>query len=126
MLARGRRLAEARMSETCQIGREIDGPLDEATGKRTKVIEPVYSGPCRFRAANVQARDVEVLGQFLVSQSATLSLPIDGSGLVTKGHIVRITASKTDPALVDKQATIDGPFASSDATARRFPVTVRT
>lgn len=114
------------MTDVCTIGKEVPGALDEDTGKRTMTIEPVYSGPCRFRASAVQAQDAEVAGRYLVTQAATLSLPMEGSGAVSKGHVVRITSSATDPALVGKKVTIDGPFASSDATARRFPVTVTT
>lgn len=125
-MARGRAFAESGMAERCSVTSEKTGVLNEATGKRETVSVTVYDGPCAFTAANVQATDVEQSGQFLVSQSATLSLPMATSGAVTKGHVVTITASVTDPALVGKKARIDAPFATSYSTARRFPITILT
>ncbi|MEK6343519.1 MAG: DUF6093 family protein [Curtobacterium sp.] len=125
-LAMGRRWAEARMSDTCRITRQVDGGIDEATGKRTTVTETVYQGPCEFKADQVQATDREQSGQQLVVQDATLKLPIVTSTAVTKGHDVEILTSATDPGLVGRKARVVGPFASAYTTARRFPVTVTT
>jgi hypothetical protein len=122
----GRVIAESIMTDTCKVGKEVTGALNEQTGKRETVIQPVYEGPCRFKASNVQAADTEQSGQLLVSQAATLSLPLGTSGAVTKGHVVEIMSSLTDAALVGKRARVDAPFASSYATARRFPITILT
>ncbi|WIA96414.1 DUF6093 family protein [Curtobacterium sp. MCBA15_004] len=124
ILAMGRRQAERLMTDRCQVGTVTRGPIDPDTDDYPTVFEPVYDGPCRYKAGNVQAHDAEVAGQLLVSQLATLSLPIDTSTAVRAGMQVRITSSATDPALPGTVATVKAPFRSADATARRFPVEV--
>lgn len=114
------------MTDTCRVTRQVDGGIDEATGKRVTVLETVYQGPCEFKADQVQATDREQSGQQLVVQDATLKLPIATSTAVTKGHVVEILTSATDPGLTGRKARIVGPFASAYTTARRFPVTVTT
>ncbi|MGW8430933.1 DUF6093 family protein [Curtobacterium citreum] len=124
ILAMGRRQAERLMTDRCQIGTVTRGERDPETDDYPMVFTPVYDGPCRFKAGNVQARDVDVAAQLLVTQLATLSLPIDTSTAVRAGMEVRITSSATDPALPGTVATVKAPFRSADATARRFPVEV--
>jgi hypothetical protein len=125
ILARGRHLAAAFMTDTAQIGFESsDKVLNSDTGEYEHVFTPVYVGPCRFKAGNVQATDVEASTQLLVSQLATLSLPIGTSVDVQNGMQVRVTGSLTDPALPGTTARIEAPFRSSYATARRFAARV--
>ncbi|WP_416394219.1 MULTISPECIES: DUF6093 family protein [unclassified Curtobacterium] len=125
-LTMGRRWAETRMTDTCRITRQVKGPQNEQTGKTVLVPETVYEGPCEFKAEQVQATDTEQSGQLLVTQDATLKLPIATSTAVTKGYDVEILTSLTDPGLVGVRARVVGPFASAYTTARRFPVTVTT
>lgn len=120
-----RAAAESLMTDTCVIGTEsTDQVLNQDTLEYEYVFTPVYDGPCRFKAGNVQASDVESASQLLVSQLATLSLPIDTSTDVRNGMQVRVTGSVTDPALPGTTATIEAPFRSSYATARRFSARV--
>lgn len=124
-VAAGRTAAEALMTDTCQVGTEsTDQVLNPDTLEYEYVFTPVYDGPCRFKAGNVQASDVESASQLLVSQLATLSLPIDTSTDVRNGMQVRVTGSLTDPALPGTTATIKAPFKSSYSTARRFATEV--
>lgn len=124
-VAAGRIAAEALMTDTAQIGFESsDEALNPDTGEYEHVFTPIYDGPCRFKAGNVQASDVEASTQLLVSQLATLSLPIAASVVVQNGMQVRVTGSLTDPALPGVVATIRAPFRSSYATARRFAAEV--
>ena len=117
--------AESLMTDTCIIGSEsTDQVLNPDTLEYEYVFTPVYDGPCRFKAGNVQASDVESASQLLVSQLATLSLPIATSTDVRNGMQVRVTGSLTDPALAGTTATIRAPFRSSYATARRFAAEV--
>lgn len=125
-LTLGRRWAETRMTDTCRITRTVKGVQNESTGKTGTTTETVYEGPCEFKADQVQATDREQSGQLLVTQDATLKLPIATSTAVTKGHDVEILTSATDPGLVGLRARVVGPFASAYTTARRFPVTVTT
>lgn len=125
ILARGRILAAEFMTDRAQIGFESDGTvLNPETGEYESVFEVVYDGPCRFKAGNVQATDVESASQLLISQLATLSLPIGSSVEVLNGMTVKVTGSLTDPALPGTVAKIKAPFRSSYATARRFAAEV--
>lgn len=123
-LPRFRAEAESLMTDTAQIGFVTDASELDEHGEYGKVFTPVYDGPCRFKAGNVQASDVESASQLLVSQLATLSLPIATSLEVRNGMQVRVTGSLTDPALPGTTATIRAPFRSSYATARRFAAEV--
>lgn len=117
--------AESLMTDTAQIGFESsDEVLNPETGEYEHIFTPVYDGPCRFKAGNVQASDVEASTQLLVSQLATLSLPVTTSVDVRNGMQVRVTGSLTDPALPGTVATIESPFRSSYTTARRFAARV--
>lgn len=117
--------AESLMTDACQVGFNVQtGNQNPDTLEYEYVFTPVYDGPCRFKAGNVQASDVESASQLLVSQLATLSLPIDTSTEVKNGMQVRVTGSLTDPALPGTTATIRAPFRSSYATARRFAAEV--
>lgn len=124
ILARGRSLATEFMTDTAQIGFVTDSTELDENGEYGKVFTPVYSGRCRFKAGNVQASDVDSATQLLVTQLATLSLPIGGSEDIRNGMEVRITGSATDPALPGTVATIKAPFKSSYVTARRFAAEV--
>lgn len=113
------------MTDTAEIGFESsDEVLNPETGEYEHAFTAVYDGPCRFKAGNVQASDLEAASQLLVSQLATVSLPIASSGDVQTGMTVRVTASLTDPALPGTEAKIKAPFRSSYATARRFAAEV--
>lgn len=113
------------MTDTCVIGTESSDQVQNPdTLEYEYVFTPVYEGPCRFKAGNVQASDVESASQLLVSQLATVSLPIATSADVRNGMQVRVTSSLTDPALPGTVATIRAPFRSSYATARRFAAEV--
>lgn len=116
--------AESLMTDTAQIGFEKRSEEMDASGEYPALFTPIYDGPCRFKAGNVQASDVEASTQLLVSQLATLSLPVGSSVDVQNGMQVRVTGSLTDPALPGTVARIEAPFRSSYATARRFAARV--
>lgn len=116
-----RAAAESIMTDTCQIGTvSTEQEQNPVTLEYEYVFTPVYDGPCRFKAGNVQASDIESASQLLVSQLATLSLPIATSVDVRNCMQVRVTGSLTDPALPGTTATIKAPFKGSYTTARRF------
>lgn len=116
--------AESLMTDTCQVGFVTNSTELDDHGEYGKVFTAVYDGPCRFKAGNVQASDVESASQLLVSQLATLSLPVGTSEDVRNGMTVRVTASLTDPGLPGTEARVQGPAVGSYATARRFSVEV--
>lgn len=127
VIYQGRIFEERQMTDTCEIGTLAPGDvLDEDTGDYAPVFTSVYTGICRFKAADTQVGEIDAAGQLLVEQDAVLKLPVLTSTAVRKDMAVRVTGSLTDPGLVGVQARIKGPFASSYTTARRFPVEVTT
>lgn len=123
MLHRGRLLAADLMQDTCQIWTgETTSVLNEETLEYDIVPTYSYEGPCRLTFANAAVQDVDPGGQLLVSQRATLSLPISGSGTVAKNHIATILTSEHDASLAGKRFHVEGPHHQTQATARRFPV----
>ncbi len=119
-----RAAAESLMTDTVQIGFNKQSTELDEHDEYPMVFTPVYEGPARFKAGNVQANDVESASQLLVSQLATLSLPIATSLDVANGMEVRVTASSTDPALPGTVATVKAPARGAYTTARRFAVEV--
>lgn len=121
----GRKAAEARMTDTCDIGYETKSEkVNPATGKHDTEFTATYSGVCRFKAGNTAAGEIDAQGQLLVEQDQSLSLPIATSTAVRKNMVVRITSSKTDPGLPGTRARIKAPAVGSDLTARRFSLEV--
>lgn len=123
-VAAGRAAAEALMTDTVQIGFSKPSTELDENDEYPLVFTPVYDGRARFKSGNVQANDVESASQLLVTQLATLSLPVDGTGDVLNGMEVRVTGSLTDPALPGTVATVKAPARGAYTTARRFTVEV--
>lgn len=109
------------------------GIIRRATGEFTKdpltleevpVYATVYTGICRFKAANTQASRAEIPGAITVDQSATLSLPIGapGAGDVRLNDIWECTANTMDPSLVGTKARVTATHSQTLATAHRYPV----
>jgi hypothetical protein len=114
--------AESMMIDSCVIGvLERSTHIDEETGKYTYTLaDPVYSGPCRYRAGGTAAGEIDAQGQSLVEQSDVLSLPVIGSEMVQKDMVatVALTLDAAAPfsvRIVDNQQ-------QTFATARRLPV----
>lgn len=95
-------------------------------------FESAYEGPCEFKASETVASEIDAAGQLLVEKDATLKLPVGPDGRIVTGSsdavgkdmVVIVLTSVNDPALVGTRARVTSPFASSYATARRFPVEV--
>lgn len=129
-----RRQAQLMMTDTCEIGFMSDrGPLDPETNEYGPAeLEPVYVGPCQFKAGGVQASDVDAGTQLLVSQLSVLKLPVADdsritlgtSGVVRKDMVARILTSASDSALPGTTATVRAPFRGAYTTARRLAVEV--
>lgn len=127
VIYQGRAFEERQMTDRCQVGTETTEPvLNEETGEYETVFTVVYDGPCRFKAGDTQAGEIDASGQLLVEQDAVLKLPVASSTAVRKDMVVKVTGSLTDPGLVGVRARVKGPFASSYTTARRFPVEITT
>lgn len=125
-LALARREAESEMRDTCTIV-DPDGTSsvwNEETLQYDEVPATIYTGKCKVRFGNVGIRQGEQADQLFMQQDATLSLPISapGSAAVAKDHIVTITASATDDALVGVKFKVGAARRHSNATSRRFPI----
>lgn len=125
VLAQGRQAAEARMTDTCQVGFEVRSDvLNETTGEYPMVFTPIYDGPCEFRTGVRLGGSVDAASQLLEIQNAVLKLPIAGTTSVVKDMLAKVTSSATDPGLPGAVARVTGPFAETYSTARRFQVEV--
>lgn len=123
MLHRGRLLAEDLMQDTCQVWTgETSDVLDEETLEYETVQTYSYEGICDLKFANAAVNDVDVGGQLMGSQRATIKLPVLTSGDVAEGHIVTILTSAHDPSLPGRRFRVEGFHHQTRATARRLPV----
>lgn len=124
LLARGRALAESRMTDTCRIRASEGGDrYDEAT-KTWVTVEPVYSyvGPCLVKFGATQPRQVDLVGQVVTEQQIELHLPVATSADVEPDHVAEILTAASDPDLVGCEFRVMGRFHQTFATARRLPV----
>lgn len=123
VLAMGRRMAEARMLDTCKVTRTARGELDQQTGKHPVTVTEVYAGPCRVKHPTTAAKPGDAGSQLIVVTSLEVHLPATTSG-VEAGDVVEITASATRPEQVGRSFKITGPFDGAQTTALRFRVEV--
>jgi len=123
-LERGRRLAEARMGDTCSIRRRGGTTTDDNTGEVTPTWADVYAGKCRIQQRTVQAESQTPGQDFQILTRLELQIPVDAPALQV-GDEVTMTASG-DPQLVGQVLTVRDLAAKSEATARRIGVTRRS
>lgn len=126
-LARGRKFAEALMTDTCVISRkETARDPDPATGKREETSTPIYTGACEFVAADTQARSTESAGRELTQQGAVLKIPVAeaGSELVTAGDEAVVTLRNNGITTSTVTARISAGHHQTAAIERRLPVEV--
>jgi hypothetical protein len=121
-IARGRRFAEAQMTEQCRIVRAAGTPVRGADGELHTPTTLIWEGPCRLRTVSTVTSDVEAAAQLLVTQSAVLFLPVEGTGAIRVNDVATFTEASMDPALAQVKVRIAGLHFDSDATARRLPV----
>lgn len=121
VLARGRRMAEASMVDTCVIERIVGTTTDPETGQVADQVVTVYSGKCRVQERGGYPRDITTsVDQPQLAVARELQLPVVGSEGVRAGDRVTFTASVNDPGLVGVVAWLRGEPAKTEATARRF------
>lgn len=128
MLARGRKLADQRMSETITAGWLVDG-TDPDTGEPTQTVKtPVYPAPgdtspdagkARIRWATSTVSDAQGAGEPITTQEPVLSVPV-GSPRLFDGMAVIVNASEVDDLLTGRVFTVQGSPASGQVTAARY------
>lgn len=117
--------AESMMISTGVIRRgtgvKVEDPVTRQEVEETIVV---YTGVCRFKAANSQAGRSDIPGAVVTDQSAYLSLPIGapGAGDVRLNDVWECVTNPFDPSKVGMKARITGGHSQTYATAHRFPV----
>lgn len=125
VLNRGRAFARRLRSTTCNITIPGEPTWDNTTGTYTDGAPVViYSGSCRLRMPYAYPQNAEAGDTAWAVDRGILSVPIAGTGDITDGMTVTITANPHDPAMVGVELTILTGHYQTDATARRLPVQI--
>ena len=117
-LARARAAAEARMSETVDVGLYVDGE-DENLEPTRELDTERYTGKARIRWASRDVSRVEAPAMPVAVQEPYLSIPFGSAPLFT-GDEVYVSASLVDPILVGRRFTILGRPAAGQTSAHRY------
>lgn len=126
-MLRGRKFAEAGMTDACVISRATTSrDPDPATGKPTTTSAAVYSGRCELVAADTEARDIDSAGRDLTQQGAVLKVPVDegGSAGITAGDTVVVTLINNGEEPTVIRARVSGGHHQTSAVSRRIPLEV--
>lgn len=122
VLGMGRRMAEARMTESVTVGRyervRSPGGFDPVL----TLVETYYAGRARVKFPSASADDKAPAGQQLAETRIVVSLPA-GAALIPTGAFVRVDASPVDASLTGRMFRVDGPGQAGQTTAHRYPVT---
>lgn len=111
------------MTDACTITVPGSATWDEVTATSVPGSPvSVYSGRCRVQLANVQEQETSAGEAAFTVQSATVQLPVDGTGAVPVGALVTVTASLLDASLVGRTYKVVALHAKSQATSRRLRV----
>lgn len=124
-LARGQRMAENLMTDTCQVtrptGRHI---LDPATGRDVPEMVQIYSGPCKLQSTPQTGESIHTGDYVYSTESPRLHLPHRVA--VKPGDEAVITASKTRNPSVDLRMRLVDLNRGTYRTAQRWNVEVIT
>lgn len=107
-VAEDRAIAEAQMIDTCRITKPGvgKGPFDEATMKYAPPARiPVYEGKCRIQVRsdiNSNAVEAVVAEHEWTYRTATLQLPIEGTGEILGDYVAEILTCPYDPEMVGR------------------------
>lgn len=122
VLGMGRRMAEARMTETVTVGRferiRPPGGFDPVL----TLVETFYEGPARVKFPSASADEKAPAGQQLAETRIVVSLPAAAARAPT-GTLVRVDASTVDTALTGRMFRVEGSAQAGQTTAHRYPVT---
>lgn len=114
----GRRLAESRMVDTCEVSRPTGVP-DFETGLPS--LLPVWGGRCRVQTYEPQESNPEAGGANYTVQRYSVHLPV-GAYRPEIGDVVTITDSQHDPYLVGRVFRVVALLHKTAATAYRLSV----
>ena len=120
-LAAGRRLADARMTETVTAGvyEEADPAPD---GSPIHVlVEERYTGKARVKYESLAVSESDNTSQLVATQTPFASIPT-GSARLFEGDELHVTASTADGLLVGRKYTVAGSAQAGQTTAHRYPL----
>jgi len=119
----GRIQAEARMLDSCEVGKFAE-TVDPTTFETiTTLVESQYAGKCRVASRSNAVSEREAGSQSFADQSLVLSVPMADAGLIRTDATVKVTAvddSTGNPAMVNRTYRVAGMAIGSQATAARF------
>lgn len=118
-LAAARYWQGSKLVDDCRVGPLVRGPLDEATGKYTQVVEPVWSGLAGVKR-NLQATEVDSGGRLLTVTRWQVSLPVEGTEAVREGMVVEVVRARYDQSLQGARVVLTSPAEGSVIALRRF------
>lgn len=121
-ILRGRRLAEARMSDTVTVRRVASTTTDPMTGVDTPTLVTVYTGKARVQTYEAQEYTPEAGGHTFTVQRYALHIPV-GSYRPEIGDLATVDAAPLDPYLVGRALRVVALLHKSQATAYRLGVT---
>lgn len=109
------------MVDACTVKPVAGNATDPSTGVVTTTYgAAVYTGKCKFqRQRGAYPSNPEAGEHRWTVAPLELHLPVAGSGAVSTGHVVEVTAS-VDPELVGKRFRIRAGDRKTFATATRF------
>ena len=124
-LARGRAMAEARMTSTWTIGTDGGWAYNPATDREEQTVTPLFTTKGRMKASRTFGNiNQQAGGRTVTVVTRELHIPV-GSPEVPVGALATCTAlgPGDDPTLLGAVVRIAGPAPGSQTTARRLEVT---
>jgi len=124
-LARARALRDSLADTTVTIRRESGTTWDDETGTYVPAWAVVYTTDrARVRFPGSQPREQDAAGERVTEQEPTLSLPVEGSGVVQVDDVATVDANPEDPSIVGMKLRVAGLHNQSHSSGRRLPVEV--
>lgn len=121
-MLRGRRAAQRDMLDSCRIRPVTGDTTDPVTGVVTPAYgDPVYEGRCKLQSQRPFPSTPDAGEHQWTRSPMWLHLPVVGSGQVTTGHVVEITAS-VNPDNVGRLFRVETGDGKTFQTALRFLV----
>ncbi len=121
-IARGRRLAERLMVDTCVVQRVIGETTDDETGVVEPVLETVYSGRCKLQNQTQYETGSVAGGHLSVEQRSLVHFPV-GSFQSKHGDLCTFTASVA-PGVSGQKFRLQGetPYRTFETAYRVYAV----
>jgi len=120
-LLRGRKAAEKRMIDECDIHRPGETVTDQETGDVTNTTELVYSGMCEVKSNEGVAANPEAGEATFTVVSRVVKIPMNSAD-IHDGDVVTLTASRLNAFTVGKKYRVSGFTPDTFDTAARLPV----